>query len=157
MELASLVLIREAYCQQEISVSKTEATSGKIVGGEARSLRVPVLSPVGQGQGRGSSYLPRVWTPRSSAQFWQEMNSSPSGMVETCPSEITHACKSTNVLFFHFFPKFRMAVCRVNGVTHLAGPSSSLPMECVFMSLNFPFSLDALCYKRFGNMQKRQN
>lgn len=55
VELASLVLIREAYCQQEISVSETEATSGKILGGEARSLRVLVLSPVGQGQGRGSS------------------------------------------------------------------------------------------------------
>lgn len=63
MELASLVLIREAYCQQEISVSETEATSGKIMGGEVRSLQVLVLSPVGQGQGRGSSYLLRVWTP----------------------------------------------------------------------------------------------
>ena len=157
VELASLVLIREAYCQQEISVSETEATSGKILGREARSLRVLVLSPVGQGQGRGSSYLLRVWTPWSSAQFWQEMNSSPSGTEETCPPEITHACKSINTSFFHFFPKFRMTLCRVNGVTHPAGLSSSLPVECVFIYLNFPFSLDVLYNKGFGNMQKHQN
>ena len=49
-----------------------------------------------------------------------------------------------------------MALCRVNGVTHPAGLSSSLPVECVFMSLNLPFSLDVLYYKRFGNMQKHQ-
>ena len=47
-----------------------------------------------------------------------------------------------------------MTVWGVSGVTHLAGLSSSLPLQYLFTHLNFPFSLDALYYKRLGNAQK---
>lgn len=114
-------------------------------------LQVLVLSPRSRTRQGAVPTCLECDSTEASAQFWQEMNSSPSGIEETCPPEITHACKSINALFFHFFPKFQDGTVQSEWSYPLRQGYPLLYLwECIFMSLNFSISLDTLYHKRFG-------
>lgn len=149
VELASLVLIREVYCQQENwIVSETEATSGKIMGGEARSLQVQVescRSRTRQGQfllaqSVDSTKLCSVLAGNELLSF---RNRGDMPWDHTCLQ--IHKC-----IVFSFFSQIQDGTVQSEWSYPPGRAILFLPVECIFMSLNFSISLDTLYHKRFG-------